>query len=320
MKILFDCVSWYDMAPKFTWFVKKIYHQIADALPQHQCMFSNCEDRMIFKSDIVPDVIFTWNQNDETEKRLQYFRQNGCKLVIYSEKGWIPCDVDHFYFDLSGVNYSSTLNDWNLKGLLYKTEHERLIEYLVDYQMQAPKNGLSEKDYILLPLQVQYDMQITQHSPFETMQGLIDFVGEVVTDKTVYVKPHPSDLLLKPETLKYPDNFHLINANMQSLIRNCRYMITINSTSGIEALTYYKPVITLGNAFYGKPILVHSARDAVELRRAVEVVERHAGSGVPNKHEIQAFLYWLIFKRQWCMDDLTEDNVLSLVDGCVEKS
>ena len=71
-------------------------------------------------------------------------------------------------------------------------------------------------------------------------------------------------------------------------------MITINSTVGIESLLYYKPVITLGNAFYNIDGIVYHADNFENLDILIE-----KALNAPVKQDlINKFLYYLKFHYQ----------------------
>jgi capsular polysaccharide export protein len=119
---------------------------------------------------------------------------------------------------------------------------------------------------ILCPLQVETDTQIVLHSPqIRTMQELVDAVTAGVAEFN-RTAPRKACVLFKihPMEARQPridgDAAFLINESNvpEILARRCDLVVTINSTAGIEAIEHNKPVITLGNAFYSFPGVVHS--------------------------------------------------------------
>ena len=307
MKILFDCASDYSGDPKCTLFIQAIYRPLAEIYRKdgHQCEFALCNDRGIYKSDYVPDVMFVWNGGgQDVSGRIKRFKQNGAK-IIYSEKAWLPADGQHFYFDTKGVNYASTLTDWKFGGLLKKGEYTKTLDYLLEYQAGYKVGGFPDEDFVFIPLQVQNDSQIVHQSPFKTMQSFIDYVAERIPDNVIYIKPHPAEIKIRAEDLKYPLNCRLMRGQgVHAFLRNCAYVVTINSTVGVEALTYYKPVIVLGKAFYSHKLLTHVAKNDAQFNRAKILAESEAWGRRDNKNEMLAFLHYLIFKRQWTLEDV----------------
>jgi len=343
MKILFDCASYYGGPPAATHFVVDIFAFLVDIYRKegHECHIATVYNKEPLK--IRPDIFFVWNGESKASRAAA--AGFGCP-VIYAEKAWLPADKDHFYFDMKGVNFSGTLKDWKFEKPLNKYELERLAEYLIDYRMRrlARPDSFFGKKYVLLPLQVEEDSQIKLHSPFKRMQDFINYAAERLPDKTIYVKPHPASAGLRAEDLRYPANCKLVRGPIHNLIRNAEFVVTINSTVGVEALSYYKPVIVLGNAFYGNPDMTHpirwasaKARSPENKKRRVPLSERRSANrdafgeavkscekegrfGIRHKEIVQSYLYWLIFKRQWTVKDFTKENALGLLEGRVEKN
>lgn len=130
------------------------------------------------------------------------------------------------------------------------------------------------KDYIFLPFQVEGDSQLTIHSPLvgANMERFLEVchstVQAVMPEYKLVVKLHPENLKridYSPLTKKYPDVVILKGGSVCELIEKSQAVITINSTVGFEALTYYKPVITLGNCIYNVPGVVHHAENLEQL-------------------------------------------------------
>jgi len=321
MRILFDCASDHGGDSKHTLFIQRIYRTLADVYRKdgHQCQFATCGDKGIFESDYIPDVLFVWNGSmQSTRNRVERYKKLGARVVLYSEKGWLPADAEHFYFDRQGVNYRGTLKDWRYRGKLPSDRRRDIIEYLRRYHepYRRLSYALPDSDFVFLPLQVEADSQIVLYSPFKTMQELIDYTAERIPDRIIYVKGHPCEQGIKADELKYPANCRFVDGNIHNFLSKCAYMITINSTAGVEALTYLKPVIVLGDAFYGK--LGHRASAGFEYARTA--AEREAKNGVERKDKILAFLHYLVFKRQWMLEDLRNpERARGLLEGRVDK-
>jgi capsular polysaccharide export protein len=128
------------------------------------------------------------------------------------------------------------------------------------------------KRYFLVPLQVHNDAQILCHSPYGEVT---DFIQEVITsfaehapaDQWLVLKHHPLD---KP----YKDYRHLIasraralgvadrvlylhDQHLPTLLQHARGVVTVNSTTGLQAMFHGTPVITLGDCLYAVKGLVH---------------------------------------------------------------
>ena len=127
--------------------------------------------------------------------------------------------------------------------------------------------------WYLLPLQVHNDSQILRHSRFRTMEAVIDevmasFAAHAVADAWLVIKHHPMDRAYREysqhierragelgvaDRVRYVHDLHL-----PTLLRHARGVVTVNSTTGLQALHHRRPVATLGDCFYAIPGLVHA--------------------------------------------------------------
>jgi capsular polysaccharide export protein len=165
------------------------------------------------------------------------------------------------------------------------------------------------KKFIFVPFQVHDDSQIILNSPtIKSMGQLVEIINREVLKfnqnykEKYYVifKEHPADfgrIDYSELYQKYKEQDHLIflkNGNTNELIKKCDLVITVNSTVGIEALKSYKPVITLGNAYYNIDGIVHPC---LKLDQLNQVIKSALDKGV-NKKLISKFLYYLRFNYQ----------------------
>ena len=139
-------------------------------------------------------------------------------------------------------------------------------------QQRLCSTPLSQR-WFLVPLQVQSDSQITHHSPYGSIEAFISDVMVSVAehapgDVGLVIKHHPMDRAYSD----YRRHIHreaqrlnlghrvvyLHDQHLPTLLDHTRGVITINSTVGLQALHHGAPVITLGEAVYSMPGLVHS--------------------------------------------------------------
>ena len=102
------------------------------------------------------------------------------------------------------------------------------------------------------------------------------------------------------------------HANTRELIKRSRLVVTINSTVGIESLLYYKPVITLGNAFYNIEGLTFPCQNIKELDL---LIEKSINKKI-NKNLIDKFLFYLKF--MYGGRELTDEEVDGKLASIVE--
>jgi len=163
--------------------------------------------------------------------------------------------------------------------------------------------GLQEpelpENFIFLPLQVHDDVQVLVHSPLVShMRELVRIcLSALPAGYSLVVKEHPAEVgrysfTAEPELSQEGCLIVLAKANVYALIRKAQAVVTLNSTVGVEALTFYKPVVTLGNALYGGRGITIDVRSLDELPQALE----KAVDWRPDKELVDKFLYLLLFK------------------------
>jgi len=122
--------------------------------------------------------------------------------------------------------------------------------------------------FFLLPLQLNSDAQIRDHSRFDGMAGVVEFVMESFArhappDARLVVKNHPLDMGL----VDYPQLVGALSArfglagridyletgSIETLLRHALGMVTVNSTTGTLALGLGCPTIALSDPIYNLP-------------------------------------------------------------------
>lgn len=119
--------------------------------------------------------------------------------------------------------------------------------------------------YFLFPLQLQTDLQIRVHSPFERQEQAIElvlrsFAGNAAPDVRLVFKTHPLDNGLidwKAAVGRIASKHgiegrvHVIfGGNLRDLAVGSMGLVTINSTAALQALLMSKPVTALGTAIF----------------------------------------------------------------------
>jgi len=121
--------------------------------------------------------------------------------------------------------------------------------------------------FVLLPLHAQRDSQLSLHSPLvgadlgRLVLETYTAMREALPGHRLVVKVHPKEPLHRNRThlalaRKFPDVRFVEGLPMQELLARCDVLVTVNSTAGVEAMAFDKPVVTLGRNFYTVPSLV----------------------------------------------------------------
>lgn len=110
-------------------------------------------------------------------------------------------------------------------------------------------------NFILLPLQVSYDTQLWINADIRN-EDAIRYAHKLarMQKTTLVVKIHPAETsvheLENIARLKTELRFKVTRENTVELIKKAGKVVTINSTVGLEALLYKKPLEILGRSFY----------------------------------------------------------------------
>lgn len=112
-----------------------------------------------------------------------------------------------------------------------------------------------QRSFIFLPLQVSYDTQLWLNADLrneEAVQHASRLARQEKRDLVVKIHPaetEPSELV-NIAKLQQRYKFKVTQENTLDLIKASSRVVTINSTVGLEAKLYHKPVEVLGRAFY----------------------------------------------------------------------
>lgn len=126
----------------------------------------------------------------------------------------------------------------------------------------------ANRPYFLFPLQMENDFQIRAYSRYPDMETPIaeviaSFARHADASARLLLKVHPWDPGLKnwkrivgEHALRQgvPDRVLCVDGgNLNAMIRKSRGMVTINSSSGLQALCQDAPLVTLGQAIFDIP-------------------------------------------------------------------
>jgi Capsule polysaccharide biosynthesis protein len=153
----------------------------------------------------------------------------------------------------------------------------------------------SARPYVYFPLHVTDDYKIKRVIPHCIDQAsLVEQVADALpAGYDLVLKEHPMSIgrnsvaLLR--RLRKRRNVRLVepHANTHDLIRASAAVAVISSTVGLEALLYEKPVLTLGQPFYGGYGITLDVDSFAEIREAVPALLRFR----PDPEQIRRFLH-----------------------------
>jgi len=258
------------------------------------------------EDNLHPDLLFVWNGKSLPTRVFKEFAKQLNIKVYCLERGFFP---ETLFIDSRGVNFGSHFSkSWNLsknKVLPSKAEEKIVSDYLRKLHRQAksitgPENKISPeeirkrfgipegKKIILYAAQIDTDTNIVFYSRrYDNNKDLIVKLENIISrhkNACLLIKLHPEDINRKNEFEKLLSKHSAIidNISIQSLLQAVDIVVVRNSTVGLEALTYFKPVIALGSAIYSHKGLTYDVSTDEELEQAISFL-------VSGKHNISEF-------------------------------
>jgi capsular polysaccharide export protein len=158
---------------------------------------------------------------------------------------------------IAPVEYAAYLRRFSLLKIIRERERKR-AQALIE----------SGNDYFVLPLQLNSDAQIRDHSQFSDMREVIvqvleSFAKHAPENSKIAIKNHPLDMGLMNYKKIIGDcekkfgiagrTVYLEDGDLVSLVRYARGVVTVNSTVGMVALEEGCPTLTLSNPIYNLP-------------------------------------------------------------------
>lgn len=248
-----------------------------------------------------PSNVAMWNGSHRYCQLLLALLPKGCGTFFF-ENGLLP---DTTTVDPKGVNYRNSVpRDAEFyRNYLAPAD---AVEAQLTLVPRKPRNtGLAPIElperFVFIPFQDDRDTQVRLFSPWVADMRQLFALGERLardTGVTVVFKEHPASRESYPELhARTSANLLFANGNStQELIQASQFVVTLNSTVGLESVLLGKPVLTLGQAFFNIPGLVAHADSADEFIERVR--------GFPA----------------WSLDPLVRENFLRYMAGeyCVK--
>lgn len=170
--------------------------------------------------------------------------------------------------------------------------------------------------FILVPLQVPGDSQLRLFGGnFPTVEATIKAIAEAATALPdgwhVRIKEHPSARERFSDLIAGIGHPKLVLDNATdtfALVEAARAVVTVNSSVGLEAMFYEKPVIAMGQCFWAIPGITRHCPDVASLRAALSPPEAIGFDPAVRA----AFLTFLTEEYYPRLDHLDEDGNLHL--------
>lgn len=220
-----------------------------------------------------PTAVIMWNGSHRYCQIMKSLLPSACK-TFYVENGLLPNTTT---LDAQGVNFHNSVprDAAFYRHLKTLPDAPAPVAVTLIPRKIKPRNqdlqpvDLPEK-YVFIPFQDDRDSQVRLFSPWVGNMAELFALGERLHAElglTVVFKEHPSSREQYPELHKRTHAKLLFanGNNTQTLIEQSQFVVTLNSTVGLESLLLGKPLITLGQAFFNIDGVVMHADSAEAL-------------------------------------------------------
>ncbi|MFC5775839.1 hypothetical protein [Ectobacillus antri] len=288
------------------------YKSIHQTLPQFGLITYKSENDFITEDDFITYL----NYNNISRVLMPNPYGNPKRLSLYQvcKREGIPFIVqdrgalmDSVFFDNNGFNAdSSSYHESNWNRPLSESESEIVQEYIrSQYFNEASLERQGQRlggNKLLQKLNVKYNEKVL-FVPFQRpndtviryFSGAVGSVAEFVVfleqlkkilgpEWRIFAKKHPLEANKPVADIEFVDD----DIHVKDLIEACDAVLLINSGVGVESMMWYKPVLYVGQAFYGFDEInkhVRTPQEAAQvLNNLFEV----------NRDKVHRFIHYLI--------------------------
>ena len=285
-----------------------------------------------------PDQVLIYNGLNG----VNYLVSAACKELelsqLYFERAPLQ---DRVQIDVHGVNFQSSVPTdiqfyrslkedefADYKGADYVDEH-RLKNENPASEDQSVDNELSKLSYVFCPLQVPRDTQVTVFGGWITgIPHLLDSLDkasrQLPSDIQLRIKEHPSSPVSFAQRIESYDNPKLVLDNEHDVydqVAHSQGVITINSSVGLEAFLFEKPVVTIGKALYSFGEMTTRATDLDSLCDVMTDFPNLKWSRLERDRFVKFLFFWFpsmqeVLNRKYTIQDmrLRDQKFQSLLD------
>ncbi|MCY4130021.1 MAG: hypothetical protein OXG15_12380 [Gammaproteobacteria bacterium] len=262
---------------------------------------------------------------------VNYLVSAACKELdlpqLYFERAPLQ---DRVQIDARGVNFQSSVpTDIQFYRSLKEDEFadyrgaDYVNEHLLNNESslsgnQDGNNELRSKSYVFCPLQVPRDTQVTVFGGWiNGIPHLLDSLDEasrqLPSDIHVRIKEHPSSPISFAQRIESYDNPKLVLDNEHDVydqVAHSQGVITINSSVGLEAFLFEKPVITIGKALYSFGEMTTRATDLDSLCDAMTDFPNLSWSRLERDRFVKFLFFWFPPMQQVLNKEYTPHDIL----------
>jgi len=204
-------------------------------------------------------VAVVWNGQQGRRRAFAEAAQRGGLRVLYVERTPIPNRVQ---IDFSGVNaaHSARGHFADQPGEDWRQLKAQLRARRPKWYARVAQRPIAQRPqpFVLFPMQVETDTQISEFGGWITsnaalMTEICHAAAGLPSGMSLVIKPHPNARAQEIAQLRtqLPPNARIDwGTSILDLTAHAQAVVTLNSSVGLEAFYFDKPVIVLGEAIY----------------------------------------------------------------------
>jgi len=266
--------------------IKALGHDICISLPSKDSTFDDC------------DAVFTWNLAS-----IPAWREMMAVIdrpVFIMERGWFDRD-EYTQIDPSGFNHSASwAHEVTGPAPVGGAERYRMLA-----ERLSPRKRVESRPdgYALILGQTGIDEQLKQ-SEIHHADALCDAVKASL--------PAGLDCAFRGHPLSKwrPKDMQTIDGTLDDALKYSRFVITINSNAGNDALWAGVPVLCLGPALYE----IAGAARRTTIATLLHDMEFMCRGWEPDEKRVMSYFHWLS-SRQWNREELQKGDCLKQLLG-----
>lgn len=236
---------------------------------------------------------------------------------------------DRIQIDSRGVNFESSVpTDIEFYRSLKENEFAAYsgADYVEKFRVNNESsavgnlhggNELGSKSYVFCPLQVPRDTQVTVFGGWiEGIPHLLDSLDKasrrLPTDFHLRIKEHPSSPVSFSHRIESYDNPKLVLDNEHDVydqVAHSQGVVTINSSVGLEAFLFEKPVVTIGRALYSFGDMTTRATDLDSLCEAMAEFPNLSFCQLERDRFVKFLFFWFpsmhqVLNKEYTLRDM----------------
>jgi len=256
------------------------------------------------------DIVWNWNGMKGLSGQIQDRAKESGLITFYLENGFFD-RANYYQIDHKGILHHASWME-SLKTPAPAGGKQRFLNVWREPLVPQRITG----DYILILGQVVGDSQL-YGCEMGTAVDLCSLVRQhLPADIPLYFRPHPKHDIRDTERARryveilkskviHGNTALLESPDLKAAISKARFVVTINSNAGNEALAWGCPVLAMGDSVYTRGgVALRTTKDtfAVDLKRMLD-------GWKPEQAAVENYLHWLA-ARQWNLDEIRSGEAL----------